>query len=152
MLAGIGVGYRPHAAAQPTPAPDSIVMIIAASTEISDIPADLLRTAFRGLPAQHHGVRLIPFNAPPGAPMRVRVDRLLLGLEPENVGSFWVDQRVRDGRTPPRTAPTIELALRVVAHLPGAVAYVPATALGDKVRALKIDGRGPQDTKYLLKD
>lgn len=149
LIAATGIGYRPRAAAQ---ARESIVMIIAASTGISDIPADLLRTTFRGLPVQYHGFRLIPFNAPLNTPMRVRVDRLLLALEPENVGSFWVDQRVRDGRTPPRTAPTVELALRVVAHLPGAISYVPASALADKVKALKIDGKGPQDAKYLLKD
>jgi len=129
---------------------DVLVMIIASSTPVTDIPADVVRTAFLGLRAEHRGVRLIAFNPMLRTPSRERLDRVLLGIEPDEVGGFWVDQRVRDGRHPPRALPSDELAVRVVAQLPGAIACVPARLVVSGVRALRIDGKGPSDRGYLL--
>jgi hypothetical protein len=129
---------------------DVLVMIIASSTPVTDIPADVVRSAFLGLRTEHRGVRLIAFNSPLRTPPRERLDRVLLGLEPDEVGLFWVDQRVRDGRNPPRTLPSDELAVRIVAQLSGAIACVPARLLVSGVRALRIDGKGPTDRGYLL--
>lgn len=126
------------------------VFIIANSTGITDIPSDVLRTAFLGLRAEYRGVRLIPLNLPLRMPARERLDRALLGLEPNQVGSFWIDQRVRDGRSPPRTVPSADLAVRIVAQLPGAVACVPAGLAEAHVRVLNVDGKSPSDSGYLL--
>ena len=125
-------------------------MIIASSARVTDIPVDLVRTAFLGLHVEHRGVHLIPLNAPLRTPARARLDRVLLGLEPSEVGGFWIDQRVRDGRNPPRTVPSTELAVRVVAQLPGAIACVPAQVVDSGVRVLRIDGKAPSDSGYLL--
>ncbi len=126
------------------------VVVIATATGLSDLPSSVLRMAFLGLRAEHRGVRLVPLNLPLKAAARERMDRALLGLEPDQVGSFWVDQRVRDGRTPPRTVPSAELAVRIVAQLPGAIACVPAATFDSRVRALSIDGKAPSDSGYLL--
>ena len=127
-----------------------LVLIIAGSTGISDMPSGVVRSAFFGRRTEHRGVRLIPFNLPLGSPARERLDRALLGLEPADVGRFWIDQRVRDGRIPPRTAPSVGLAVRVVGQLPGAIACVPATAVDSRVRVLRIDGKEPSEKGYLL--
>jgi hypothetical protein len=142
----------PSVAATPADAQraDDLVLIIARSTNITDIPSSVLRTAFLGLRAEYKDVRLIPLNLPLRTSSRERLDRALLGLEPDEVGNFWVDQRVRDGRNPPRSVPNEELAVRVVGQLPGAIAYVPARLAESQVRALRIDGKGPTDTGYLL--
>jgi hypothetical protein len=129
---------------------DAFVLIIGSSTGVTDISSDVVRTAFLGLRAEFRGVRLIPLNLPLRTFVRERLDRVLLGLEPSEVGSFWIDQRVRDGRSPPRTVSSAELAVRVVAQLPGAVACVPATFVDPHVRALRIDGKGPSEKGYLL--
>ena len=106
LAADIRTPAAPVARAQP---PETLVMIIAASTRITDLPSNLLRAAFGGLRAEYRGVRLIPFNAPPNTWIRKRSDRALLGLEQAEVGRFWVNERVRDGRMPPRTVPSKEL-------------------------------------------
>ncbi|MFT3922982.1 MAG: hypothetical protein QM778_10640 [Myxococcales bacterium] len=129
---------------------DELALIIGSATGVSDIPSDVVRTAFLGLRAEYHGIRLIPLNLPLRTPARERLDRALLGLAPEEVGSFWIDQRVRDGRNPPRTAPSVELAVRIVAQLKGAIACVPLASLDPRTRALRIDGKGPSESGYLL--
>lgn len=106
---------------------DQAVMIIARSTGITDIPSQVLRAAFLGLRPDFKGVHLIPLNIPLHTPIRERLDRKLLGLEQAEVGAFWINQRVRDGRTPPRTIPDIDLAVRVVVQLPGAITCVPSS-------------------------
>jgi hypothetical protein len=83
--------------------------------------------------------------------MRVRFDRALLGLEPEQVGPFWIDRRIRDESMPPRTAPTAYLALRVVAALPGAITYIERDMLVTTVRALTIDQKPAGDPGYPLR-
>jgi hypothetical protein len=129
---------------------DAPVMIIGERTPITDIPASVVRAAFRGLPTEYEGQRLIPLNPPQGTPVREVMDRALLGLSRDAVGRFWVDQRVRDGRTPPRTVPNPQLAVRVVAQLPGTITCVPARLTTPAVRVLRIDGKGPADRGYLF--
>lgn len=138
--------------ASSAPANDSPIVgvIIATVTKISDIPSDVLRTAFRGLRPEYQGIHLTPFNLPLQTPARERLDRALLGLAPSEVGSYWVDQRVRDGRTPPRTVPSVDIATKVVAQLPGAIACVPLPIRDPRVRVLRVDGKGPSDKGYLL--
>ena len=130
--------------------PETLVVIMASSSQISDLPSGVLRSAFLGLSTVYRGTQLIPFNAPIGTPIRARMDWALLGLEQREVGTFWVDQRVRDGRMPPRTVSSTDLAVRVVAQLPGAIACVPASQAGPRVRALRIDGVDPSSHEYLL--
>jgi hypothetical protein len=74
----------------------------------------------------------------------------VLGLEPEAVGPFWIDRRIRDESPPPRIVPTLDLALRVVAKLPGAITYVPAPLTAAGVKALKIDNLSAGQPGYPL--
>jgi hypothetical protein len=146
------------AASWPLPLPtaraiadDTLVVVIGTSTGVLDISTATLRRAFMGYVTELNGKRLIPLNQPPGNPNRVRFDRIMLGLTPEEVGRFWVDRRIRDESPPPKAVPSAELAVRVAASLPGAIAYVTSNLLNDKVRAVTIDGKRPTDTGYLLR-
>lgn len=129
---------------------DALTLIMASASSLQDLPSHVVREAFQGLRADYKGVRLIPFNLPLGSPIRQQLDRAVLGLAPNEVGMFWVDQRVRDGRTAPRTVTSVERLIRVVAQLSGAIAGVPASAVDGSVRTLRIDGRAPTDKDYLL--
>jgi hypothetical protein len=42
--------------------------------------------------------------------------------------------------------------LRIAMSLPGAITYVTADQVNEKVRVLTIDGRKPGSTKYLLNE
>lgn len=76
------------------------------------------------------GKSIIPFAYAPEDPVRRLFDRVVLRMGPEEVGRFWVDQRIRGGAAPPRRAPSPRLAARVVARLPGSIAYVPVADVG----------------------
>src|SRR5688572_18902988 len=101
-----------------------LVVVVAATAAMKDISTANLRRAFQGMPTDFEGgKRFVPLNHPTGTPARVQFDRAVLGLEPDAVGAFWIDRRIRDESPPPRTVPSADLALRIVASLPGAITY-----------------------------
>jgi hypothetical protein len=138
------VGPRSQAAER-----ENLVVIVANATGISDISLVALRRAFRGESAEYKtGKRIVPFNQPVGARERVAFDRAVLGLEPEVVGRFWIDRRIRDEGLPPRTLPSAEVGLRVVASYPGALTYLRSSVVNRTVRVLSIDGVAPGQPGY----
>ena len=142
----------PHAA-PPPPASNPLVVVVGAQSPMRDISRNMLRRVYLGEVTEDHGLRLVALNQPPGAPARVAFDRALLGLEPEAVARFWIDQRIRGQGSAPRGVPTVALLLRVLAQLPGGLSYmrrsdVPAGASGVKV--ITVDGKKPDDAGYLF--
>ncbi len=128
-----------------------LVVIVGASVPLKDISLALLRRAFLGEAAEYtSGKRLIPINHPPATPMRDQFDKVVLGLKPEEVGRFWIDRRIRDQPPPPKTVPSVELAVRIVMSLPGAISYVTQDMVNDKVHVLTIDGKAAGQPGYVL--
>lgn len=142
----------PISASRVAAAGKPLVVVVAASAAMKDISTATLRRAFQGMPTDFEGgKRFVPLNHPTGTPGRVQFDRAVLGLEPDAVGAFWIDRRIRDESPPPRTVPSADLALRIVASLPGAITYVYPEAVTPTVRALTIDGKNATTAGYLLK-
>lgn len=128
-----------------------LLVVVGTSTGITDISLALLRRAFQGeVAVASNGKRLVPLNLPVGAPERTLFDRAVLGLEPSDVGRFWINRRIRDEGLPPRTVPSPELGVRVVAAYPGAITYVHPQKVNASVRVLRVDGKLPGDPGYLL--
>jgi hypothetical protein len=125
---------RAKAAAQP------LLVIVGLSFPVNDIQLADLKSAFTGRATYRKDTRLIPLNYAVGNPQRAAFDRAILGLEPAEVGRFWVDRRIRDEGNPPKVVPSAELAIRVAAVLPGAVTYGTTANLMPKVKVLTIDG------------
>ena len=129
----------------------SLVPIVSERSRLIDIRASELRRIFLGYAQlDPDGRTIIPLNHPPGAEVRMRFDRALLGFEPDEAAKYWVDQRIRGARLPPRTAAPEQLLQRVVAKLPGAISYVHDGTLIPGVRALTIDGRKAGQPGYPL--
>jgi len=126
-------------------------LITAKGNAIRDLSLADLRQAYRGKQVSIAGQKLIPFNHPPGTADRVAFDRLVLGLSPEEVGRYWVDQKIRGGEAPPRTIDSVSLLVRVVAALPGAFAYVREGFASPELKVVSLDGRMPSDPHYPLK-
>jgi len=89
------------------------------------------------------GSMVVPINAPNDDGVRTTFDRVVLGLDPAQVGRFWLDQRIRGGTRTPRQLGLPAVAVRLVARVKGAIAYVPAgTELaGVRIVARVRDGR-----------
>jgi len=129
---------------------EPLLIIVGRSFPANDIDLAELKSAFTGRATYRSGTRLIPLNYSVGSPQRVAFDRAILGLEPAEVGRFWVDRRIRDEGTPPKVVSSIDLAIRVAAALPGAVTYGTTANLGPKVKALTIDGLAAGQRGYSL--
>lgn len=129
-----------------------LVIVVSAAAAMKDISTSNLRRVFQGMPTDFEGgKRFVPLNHPTGTPTRVQFDRAVLGLEPDAVGAFWVDRRIRDESPPPRTVPSGDLALRIAGSLPGAITYVYPEAVTAAVKVLTIDGKAANAPGYLLK-
>jgi hypothetical protein len=139
-------GFAPEVrAAEPR-----LVIVVAASSPLSNISKTALRRAFLAEPTVVDGIKLLPLNQNPGTPERGRFDRAVLDLSPVEMSSFWIDQRIRGQGNPPRAIPSVPLLARLVGQLPGCISYMRETDVPPGVKALSIDGRAPGSAGYLL--
>jgi hypothetical protein len=130
---------------------EPLCVIVGARTGQSGLQLHELRRIFLAQPTDGvGGVRFVPFNAPPHSFERASFDRVVLGMDPDAIARYWVDQRIR-GTQAPRTLSSPDMLLRVVAKLPGAIGYVSANRVTPDARVLRIDGRLPGESGYPLR-
>lgn len=143
------LGHKPVNATQ---ARDTLIVVAGKSFPANNISFAALKSAFRGQHVQLAGKVLVPINHPENSPARVSFDRTVLRLEPADVGSFWIDMRIRDQGRPPKTASSPELALGVVTALPGAITYATKSTLVDKwpLKVLTVDEKSAGQAGYPL--
>jgi hypothetical protein len=130
----------------------ALVVIVSPSSKLTNLRSDELRRLFQseGVTAPD-GQRLIALNHPPKTADRVGFDQAVLGKDATAVGRFWIDRKVRGGGAPPRTVESLATLRRVVEKLPGAVGYMRPAQLSDEVRAIRVDGKLPEDPGYLVR-
>ncbi len=124
----------------------ALAIIVAPGSKLTNISIDDLRRVFQSErltdPA---GNRLIGLNHPPKTVDRAGFDRAVLGMDPETVGRFWIDRKIRGSSGPPRTVDSLAILRRVVEKLPGAIGYIRPAQLSGEVRAIRVDGKLPED-------
>jgi len=145
--------FAPGLVAGPAPAASyAVVPIVAGSSPMRDISLGTLRRVFRSEQVTDPGgVRLVGFNHPSGSRARELFDRVVLGMDPDQVARYWVDQRIRGSARPPRTVATVALLKEVINRYPGAVGYLALTDLDVSVRALTVGGAGLDSPQYPLR-
>ena len=133
-----------HAAHEP------IAVVMGPASQQRVLSSDKLRRIFLAIPSDDEsGRRFVPINLGQSSHVRERFDRSVLRMSPEEAARYWIDQRLR-GNKPPRSAGSIELVRRALQELPGAISYLPLSAVG-ALRVLAIDGRAPGDGNYALR-
>lgn len=148
-LAGLLLAPAPLALAAPPPL--QLAVIVGAPTHLVSISmADLQRVFSSEVVTADDGTRLLPINHPPRTADRVAFDRLVLGRDPDAVGRFWIDRRIRGGSGPPRTVDNVQALRRAVSGLPGAISYLRTSLLTPDVRAVRVDGKLPGEPGYPL--
>jgi hypothetical protein len=131
------------------PALIELAVIVAPASSLANISmADLQRVFLSEAVNAPGGQRLVPINHPPRTPDRVGFDRVVLDREPDEVGRYWIDQRIRGGAGPPRSVDSVGLLRRVVANLPGAIGYVRPGSLSPEVRPVRVEGKLPGESGY----
>ena len=130
--------------------PVRLQLVTAKLSNWRDLSLGDLRQLYRGVHMAIGGQHCVPLNHPARTPDRAGFDQVVLGMNPDEVGAYWVDQKIRGGNSPPRTVDNIGLLLRVVARLPGAIAYVREGFSSEELKVVSIEGRFPSDAGYPL--
>jgi len=126
-----------------------LAVIVAPESKLTNISVADLRRVFQSERlTDPDGSKLIPLNHPPKTVDRVGFDQVVLGMDPETVGRFWIDRKIRGGSGPPRTVESLATLRRVVEKLPGALGYLRPAQLSSEVRAVRVDGKLPEDPGY----
>ena len=131
-------------------APVRLQIVVAKTNSLTDISIAELKQLYRGRTIPLAGHTAIPLNHPPLTPDRVVFDRIVLGMGPDEISRYWVDQKIRGGNAPPRTVESISLLVRVVARLSGGIGYVREGFTSPDLKAITIEGRSVTDAGYLL--
>ena len=127
----------------------ALAVIVSPESKLTNISvADLRRVFESERLTDPDGVKLIALNHPPKTVDRVGFDQVVLGMDPEAVGRFWIDRKIRGGSGPPRTVESLATLRRVVEKLPGAIGYIRPAQLSNEVRAIRVDGKLPEDPGY----
>jgi len=127
----------------------ALAIIVAPRSKLTNISgADLRRVFESERLTDPDGNRLIALNHPPKTPDRVGFDQTMLGRDPDETGRFWIDRKIRGGSGPPRTVESLATLRRVVEKLPGAIGYIRPGQLSNEVRAIRVDGKLPEDPGY----
>ncbi len=130
----------------------ALAIIVAPGSKLTNISVDDLRRVFESERlTDPDGNRLIALNHPPKTVDRVGFDQVVLGMDPEAVGRFWIDRKIRGGSGPPRTVESLTTLRRVVQKLPGAIGYIRPAQLSAEVRAIRVDGKLPEDAGYAVR-
>ena len=115
----------------------TLEVIVHAGSPVKELSAYELEALFTRTQSRWgDGTAVIPFSFPMNSEARVLFDRVALRLNPDEVGRFWLDRRIRGLGLPPKQVPSAALMLQVVANLNGAVGYLPATRNHDGVRVV----------------
>ena len=127
----------------------ALAVIVSPGSKLTNISLVDLRRVFESERlTDPDGNRLIALNHPPKTVDRVGFDNVVLGMDAERVGQFWIDRRIRGGSGPPRTVESLTTLRRVVEKLPGAIGYIRPSQLSNEVRATRVDGKLPEDVDY----
>lgn len=124
---------------------ETLLVIVHAQAAVQQVSSYELEALFtRGQTRWDDGGAVYPFSFPAGSGPRESFDRAVLRLNPDQVGRFWLDRRIRGLGMPPKQVPSATMMTQIVANLPGSIGYVPAVRgklAGVKVIARIVQGK-----------
>ncbi|MDX2023742.1 MAG: hypothetical protein SF187_26120 [Deltaproteobacteria bacterium] len=130
-----------------------LVLVTAAKTQLENISAGDLRQLFLGETIRDKGnQKLVPLNHQPGSLERGLFDQRVLGMSQDEMARYWIDQKVRGLKGPPRNLAPAQMVARVVERFPGAVSYLRPEHVITGLRMVRIENVEPGADNYLLAD
>jgi hypothetical protein len=138
LLAILTFAFNPHfagpAGADGTP---NLAVVVNVGVPVSRLSASELEAIFTSSKRTWtDGSNIGAFSYAPDNELRREFDSVVLRMSADEVARFWIDQRVRGGAPPPRQVPDPALAVRLVAKLPGCIAYVPENLVNPTVKVV----------------
>lgn len=140
---------RVHAQAPASNVGAHLVVIVSSRSPTRALSINTIRDIFLGVPTyMQAGEPYVPMTQSPRTPQRTAFDKQFLGLDPDAVGRYWIDQRIRARAMPPRSIPSLDTLRRVVASVPQAISYLRADELQPGLVPIKIDGVDFRSPEY----
>lgn len=128
-----------------------LVLVTAAKTTLVNISSGDLRQLFLGETVRDgSNQKLLPLNQQAGTGERTLFDNRILGMSQDEMAGYWIDQKVRGLKGPPRNLAPAQLIARVVVRFPGAVSYLRPEHVVQGLRMVRIDNVEPGATNYVL--
>lgn len=75
-------------------------------------------------------------NLPPDNPVRQEFDLVVLGMRPDDVERFWLDNKIRSGIGSPRKLSGPDSVVRYVSGDEAGIGYVATSDANDSVRVV----------------
>jgi hypothetical protein len=85
------------------------------------------------------GAEVAALDLAANEPIRREFVQQVLQMTEEQLAEYWIDQRATRGVSPPLQVRDAAAAKLWVAARPGAIAYIPSSALDATVKALRMD-------------
>ncbi len=130
---------------------ETIAVIVNKKNPINNITRVRLREIYlKHRRTWSNGQTIIGINAARNSPLRKSFQLMVMKMTQQQIGAYWVKQSVKGRGRPPRASAS-GLARRLVAALPGAIAYVRLRDVDATVKVVNIDKRQPTDAGYHLR-
>jgi hypothetical protein len=150
-LPALALGLGAAVPSQAAPPKTALVIVTQKSSALVDLSMRELKRMYTSEPVTDpSGKQLIPLNHPVGAPVRVGFDQLVLKMDPDYVGRFWIDRKIRGQTGAPKAVPSVEVLRRAVATVAGTVTYLAASDVTADLKVVTVDGKRPTDADYPL--
>ena len=146
------VGGQPARPAAAHGAREAFALVVHPGTEVDELRLSEARRLFLGEQQfWQGGTRVVLFVQARGTPSRGVLLRHLFRMREAELQRYWIAKTFRDEvAAGPKLVPSDEVARRLTATVPGAIALIPASEVDGKVKVLRIDGRLPGDPQYPL--
>lgn len=133
-------------------AKDVLAVIVHNKSPVQSLSLSQLRSIFMGKrKTWENGGTIVAVNLLPKHPVRVLFDEAVLDMNPDEVGRYWVAQKIRAKGRPPQSVGAPIILRKIVAALPGAIGYVPIDLVDTSVKVVQIEGFDPKHAKYPIK-
>jgi ABC-type phosphate transport system substrate-binding protein len=138
------------AAATAAPArAEPVAIIVNRENPKSELSTEELKSIFMGRRTEwSDGTAAQPIDQAPSAPGRAAFFDVVLGMSAARYAEHWVDQQVRGTGGAPKVAASPAAAVKLVAKIRGAVAFVPLSQVTPAVRVVALNGRMPGQRGY----
>ena len=115
------------------------VVIVNKQNQLNELSVGKLKTIFlRRISRWPWGAAVHPVDLPEGSALRRDFAREVLDSTLAELGVYWIDQKATRNINPPVVASSVEAVKAAVAAQPGAIGYIPASAVDGRVKILEV--------------
>ena len=145
LLAALLALAAPAAWAEP------LAIVVDRDNPKTDLSAEELKSIYLGKRTEWSDcARAVPIDQDPAGASHGAFLGGVLGMSQGQFAQHWVDQQVRGAGSAPKVASSPASAMKLVAKVRGAVAFVPASLVDASVKVVTLNGKKAGDAGYAL--